>query len=96
MSMKSKYWQMIRGICILAVIAIHCPRVYEGNDVFLYLVVRNVINFPVALFAFMAGYFIKIKKVNLCWLKNRGGAIACSFCNMESNIFCEEFYLSIA
>ena len=22
---KSQYWQMVRGICILAVIMIHCP-----------------------------------------------------------------------
>lgn len=30
--MKSKYWQAVRGICILAVIMIHCPAGQSGGD----------------------------------------------------------------
>lgn len=31
--MKSKYWQAVRGICILAVIMIHCPSGQSGENV---------------------------------------------------------------
>ena len=69
---KSQYWQVVRGICILAVIAIHCPQGTDG-DLYTWLGIRQFIDFPVALFIFMAGYFVKPEKVNITWLKNRGG-----------------------
>ena len=69
---KSQYWQVVRGICILAVIAIHCPQGTDEN-LFTWLGIRQLINFPVALFIFMAGYFVKPWKVDITWLKNRGG-----------------------
>ena len=70
---KSQYWQVVRGICILAVIAIHCPQGTDGIDSYIWYGIRNIINFPVALFVFMAGYFVKMDKVDMTWLKNRGG-----------------------
>ncbi len=73
MKQKSQYWQVVRGICILAVIAIHCPPGSEGVDLYTWIGIRQFINFPVALFIFMAGYFVKMDKVNIAWLKNRGG-----------------------
>ena len=69
---KSQYWQVVRGICILAVIAIHCPQGTDG-DLYTWLGIRQLIDFPVALFIFMAGYFVKPEKVDITWQKNRGG-----------------------
>lgn len=63
---KSEYWQCIRGICILAVIMIHCPSGHE-----IWLGIRQLINFPVAVFIFMAGYFVNPQKVDKQWLKKR-------------------------
>lgn len=56
---KSSYWQAVRGICILAVIMIHCPsgQGYSDYSYVSWLGLRQLINFPVALFVFMAGYF---------------------------------------
>lgn len=75
---KSQYWQMIRGICILAVIMIHCPNAIglSTGEFSVWMVLRQLINFPVALFVFMAGYFVntdKIKKNNCAYLLKRGG-----------------------
>ena len=71
--MKSKFWQAVRGICILAVIMIHCPAGQSGINQAVWIVVRQIINFPVAIFVFMAGYFVKPDKVNRIYLKKRGG-----------------------
>lgn len=71
--MKSKFWQSVRGGCILAVIMIHCPTGQFGMYQAVWLAVRQTINFPVAVFVFMAGYFVKPEKVNLHYLKVRGG-----------------------
>lgn len=79
MNQKSQYWQAIRGICILAVIAIHCPKGTEGIELYAWLGIRQLINFPVALFIFMAGYFVKPEKVGALWLKNRGGRLLVPF-----------------
>lgn len=75
---KSQYWQMVRGICILAVIMIHCPNAIglSTGEFSIWMIIRQLINFPVALFIFMAGYFVNIDKVekNSCaYLLNRGG-----------------------
>ena len=79
--MKSRYWQMIRGICILAVIMIHCPTGESREAQTIWLVLRQLINFPVAVFIFMAGYFVKPEKVTMRWgyLKNRGGRLIVPF-----------------
>ena len=52
---KQQYWQMVRGICILAVVMIHCPQGTADLDQIVWLGIRQIINFPVALFIFMAG-----------------------------------------
>ncbi len=62
---KSQYWQMVRGICILAVIMIHCPsdQNYTDLDYTVWVILRQFINFPVAMFIFLAGYFMTPEKV---------------------------------
>ena len=61
---RSQYWQMVRGVCIFAVIAIHCPTGgYTKLDYNAWIILREVLNFPVAIFIFMAGYFITPEKV---------------------------------
>lgn len=63
---RSSYWQIIRGICILAVVSIHCPNAmgldHTSVQFWLYFSIRQLTNFPVAVFLFMAGYFTKIEK----------------------------------
>lgn len=73
--MKKQYWQMVRGVCILAVVMIHCPQGAFGVDEAIWLVIRQFINFPVALFIFMAGYFVAPMSVNMKWFVNRGGRL---------------------
>ena len=63
---KDGKWQVIRGICILAVILIHCSS-YTQLDTsvngWLYFIYRNLINFPVAIFMFVSGYFTNTQKI---------------------------------
>lgn len=58
---RNPYWQEIRGICLLAVIMMHCPSgsTYDSNSgiFILYLFFRQFINFPVAIFIFLSGFF---------------------------------------
>lgn len=85
---KQQYWQMIRGICILAVMMIHCPQGTSGLDQTVWLGIRQIINFPVAVFIFMAGYFVNLSKVNKNWLKIRGGgALTYTIYSMEHNLY---------
>lgn len=62
---RSVYWQIIRGICILSVIMIHCPSGldYSENSFYCWVILRQIINFPVALFVFMSGYFTYTERV---------------------------------
>lgn len=57
----NKKWQILRGICIICVIQIHCLAgigdEFNAVDRVYYLFVRNLINFPVPLFFFISGYF---------------------------------------
>lgn len=67
---KNKYWQAVRGICILSVILIHCRYDTRGGGY--YIVFRNLINFPVAVFFFISGFFVKIEKAHTKqWLLKR-------------------------
>ncbi len=80
---KSQFWQMIRGICILAVIMIHCPsgQTYTNIDYNAWIVLRQCINFPVAMFVFLAGYFMIPEKTQgdyKIFLSKRGGGKATS------------------
>lgn len=74
---KNIYWQSVRGICILAVVLIHSLQCYDFNNGI--VIIRQIINFAVAIFVFMAGYFVNIDKVSSerfsakRWIINRGG-----------------------
>ena len=79
---KRIYWQLIRGICILAVVLIHALGGYNYSDGTAdtgFLILRQLINFAVATFIFMSGYFVNIEKIESkeynykSWLTTRGG-----------------------
>lgn len=91
--LNSEFWQAVRGICILAVIMIHCPSGIGYSDIEqeCWLILRQFINFPVAIFVFMAGYFVNTRKVQtnkLAYYVNRGGAAANSLFYLEFGIRC--------
>ena len=57
---RDLYWQAVRGICIAAVVAIHCPTTLNSPsraDLLSWIAVRSAVNFPVPVFFFLAGYF---------------------------------------
>lgn len=67
---KDEYWQWIRGICIVAVILIHCKNgiSYKNDSINAWnydywLIMRQLINFPVAIFIFLSGYFVNIDRM---------------------------------
>ncbi len=72
---KNKYFQDIRGICILAVILIHLMTKQEEeflNSV--NIILRTILNFCVGIFIFLSGYFMnidKVKKNSKKWVANR-------------------------
>lgn len=79
---KDVYWQWVRGICIFAVILIHSKtgivyrnNIYDSWNFDYWLIVRQFINFPVAIFIFLAGYFCKLEgyKQSFTYIVNRGG-----------------------
>lgn len=81
------YWQAIRGICILAVVLIHSLvgfQYADGRDTAL-IIIRQLINFAVPLFIFMAGYFVDPEKMTgddfqyKKWLIHRGGRLLIPF-----------------
>lgn len=55
-SARDNYWSMLKGAAILAVLMIHMPLTNDENAL---LATRQLINFPVALFVFLSGYFVK-------------------------------------
>ena len=62
---RDPYFQTIRGICMCTVILIHCQD--KGHSVaseYYQIVLRQIINFAVATFVFMAGYFAHPYKMN--------------------------------
>ena len=62
--MKNRYFQFIRGILIFFVVLIHC--MYENEIVkvnYINIVIRCCVNFCVALFIFLSGYFVNKEKV---------------------------------
>ena len=55
---KNEYWQVIRGISIIAVVMIHCPPALSPQlSRMIWMTIRSVVNFPVPVFFFLAGYF---------------------------------------
>ena len=67
-SERNMYWQYIRGLCIILVVLIHSKTgiSYQNGpylwnfDYWLYM--RQFINFPVAFFMFLSGFFTKIEE----------------------------------
>lgn len=53
---RDNYWSMLKGIAILAVLLIHIPLT---SNIYGLLATRQIINFPVALFLFLSGLFVK-------------------------------------
>ena len=90
MERKREYWQSIRGICILAVVLIHSLGGfdYTAGDDTEFIILRQIINFAVATFVFMSGYFVPVEKIYNKdfsykeWILNRGGATVRTLCNM--------------
>ena len=65
-------FQALRGICILAVILMHCQSYtsFDGSaSSYLYFFGRNVISFPVSVFMFISGYFVNPDR----FIENKGG-----------------------
>lgn len=66
---RDEYWQIVRGVCILCVIMIH--TLYLTNIFYINvsnIVIRRIINFAVAVFIFMAGYFVHIENIKEFYL----------------------------
>lgn len=86
---KDPYWQCVRGLCIIAVVLIHCRNGigYQNNSNIswnfdYWLIMRQFINFPVAVFIFLSGYFTNIesaKKLNIPYLATRGRRLLLPF-----------------
>lgn len=87
MKEKRKYWQSIRGICILAVVLIHSLGGFNystgyGTE---FVVLRQIINYAVATFVFMAGYFVNVDALSdkefsyKHWIIYRGGRLCIPF-----------------
>lgn len=75
---------------------IHCPTgiAYSYAELNCWFVLIQFINFPVAIFVFMAGYFVNESKVAtgvFSYFLNRG-AIDNSLFHMEYRVFNERFY----
>jgi uncharacterized membrane protein YcfT len=67
---KDNFFQIIRGICIICVVLIHSQNgiIYKDSGVYSFnydywLIFRQLINFPVAVFVFLTAYFTNITKV---------------------------------
>lgn len=86
---RDNYFEFIRGICIICVVLIHCQNGINYKDLRFYsfncdywLILRQFINFPVAIFVFMTAYFTNITKVKekpLDYYISRGKRIVIPF-----------------
>lgn len=89
-SVKNVYWQRIRGLCILAVVLIHSftgfNYVGEYGYETAWILIRQLINFAVAVFIFMAGYFVNLDKISSpefsykTFIISRCGRLVIPFC----------------
>jgi len=85
---RIEYFQYVRAISIIAVILIHSRNGISFQNTngawnFDYwLIIRQIINFPVAIFFFFSGYFVKIdiaEKDKLFYYIKRGGKLYLPF-----------------
>lgn len=87
MNEKREYWQSIRGICILAVVLIHSLGGFNYSTGYCteFAILRKIINFAVATFVFMAGYFVNVDVLSdkefsyKKWILYRGGRLCIPF-----------------
>lgn len=87
MERKREYWQSIRGVCILAVVLIHSLGGFDYSVSYNteFIILRQIINFAVATFVLMSGYFVPVEKIcnkNFSykeWILNRGGRLCVPF-----------------
>lgn len=87
MKEKREYWQSIRGICILAVVLIHSLGGFDYSTGYSveFVILRQIINFAVATFVFMAGYFVNADALSdkefsyKHWIIYRGGRLCIPF-----------------
>lgn len=94
MKEKREYWQSIRGICILAVVLIHSLSGFDYSSAsnVKFVIFRQVINFAVATFVFMAGYFVNVDALSdkefsyKHWIIYRGGATVYPFYDLVAAV----------
>ena len=87
MKEKKECWQSIRGICILAVVLIHSLGGFDYSTGYSveFVILRQIINFAVATFVFMAGYFVNVDALSdkelsyKHWIIYRGGRLCIPF-----------------
>ena len=65
MESKREYWQSVRGICIPAVVLIHSLGGFDYSAGYNteFIILRQIINFAGASFAFMSGYCVPVEKI---------------------------------
>lgn len=71
---ESDFWWGIKAGCIIAVIWIHIFALTNWGENRCGVYIRQLFNFPVAMFVFMSGYFIdteQVKKSWKAWMKKR-------------------------
>lgn len=72
---KNQYYQMIRGICIIAVIIIHLLSRQDNETINDFnIILRTLVNFCVGVFVFLSGYFVnteKVKNDKIKWMIGR-------------------------
>lgn len=99
MKRRNVYWQIIRGVCISAVVLIHCPNPLLSEnrlDYNTWLILRQLIDFPVPVFIFMAGFFVNTDKClenPFNRIKKRRGGIVNPISILDNCIF-SDFIIS--
>lgn len=84
MKQKQLYWQRVRGVAILSVVFIHCQSgihcSYDSFNGISYFILRNIVNFPVAMFFFLSGYFLKPIDSKMAFYKKRLPRLIIPYC----------------
>lgn len=63
---KNQFIQLCRGVCIAAVVLIHCTWQTDASNIYGFyysIVLRQILNFAVGLFIFLAGYCANTEKL---------------------------------
>ncbi len=84
-SKRDPYWDAVRGILIILVIWIHASSGVQFQfsatawNFDYWVVARQLFNFPVAFFLFLAGYFVVQKHVSPKWIGSRAKRLLIPF-----------------